>query len=233
MKKLSFIIPVYNEEKIIAKEVEEMIYMAGKMLAHTDYEILLVENGSTDHTKDMAQLLDKTHTEVRIISLLAPSYGKAVKTGLLNGDGEYLVLFNIDLWDIVFVKRALELCEARGYDIVVGSKTMRGAKDLRPWLRKAVTRTFNFVLRLIFGFRGTDTHGMKVLRRSKIIPIVNTCHTDREIFDTELLIRAQKAGLRMTEIPVVCMEKRKSTYGVFKRTPRTLKDLFVLFFTLR
>ncbi len=81
---------------------------------------------------------------------------------------------------------------------------------------------------VFLGFKGTDTHGVKLLRREKIIEIVQECQTDQEVFDTELILRAQKRGLKIKELPVIVREKRITRYSLIKRVPRTLKDLWIL-----
>lgn len=236
--KLSIVIPIYNEEAILEAEVERLV--AGmKQLPELGYELLLVENGSHDRTRAIAEELAKRHgnlpagRQVRVFHLPDAGYGPAMKHGLLQARGEFVVLFNIDFWDVAFIQKAFQLQQAKNLDMVVGSKTMTGAEDTRPFVRRLITKTFNALLRFIFGFHGTDTHGMKLLAREKLIPIIEQCKTEREIFDTEFVMRAQHAGLKTEEIPVVCEERRKTTQTIAKRIPRTAKDLLVLFFSLR
>jgi glycosyltransferase involved in cell wall biosynthesis len=231
--KLSLIIPIYNEEAILAAEVERLVAQMKEVLPEIEYELLLVENGSHDRTRAIAEELASRHTMIRAFHLPDAGYGPAMKHGLLQARGEFVVLFNIDFWDIEFIRKALALQDAKNLDMVVGSKTMQGAEDTRPFVRRLITRTFNGLLRFVFGFHGTDTHGMKLLRRDKMLPIIQQCKTEREIFDTEFVMRAQHAGLKTEEIPVVCEERRKTTYAITKRIPRTVKDLLVLFFSLR
>lgn len=231
--KLSIVIPIYNEEAILGQEVERLVAGMQSLLPHLDYELLLVENGSHDRTHAIAEDLAKRHAEIRVFHLPNAGYGPAMKHGLLQAAGEFVVLFNIDFWDIQFIHRALELQRQKNLDMVVGSKTMEGAEDTRPFVRRLITRAFNALLRFVFGFSGTDTHGMKLLRRAQMTPIIQACKTEREIFDTEFVMRAQHVGLATEEIPVVCEEKRKTTYHIAKRIPRTAKDLLILFFSLR
>lgn len=233
MMQLSIVIPIYNEEAILEKEVRQIISEMGAVLPELNYELLLVENGSFDRTRSIAQQLEKTYPQVRTIYLPTAGYGQALKQGLLQSSGVYTVLFNIDFWDVQFIRRALDLLRAKNIDMAVGSKTMPGAEDARPFPRRFITRVFNALLRTLFGFRGTDTHGIKLLVREKMIPVIQACQTEREIFDTEFVLRAQQVGLKNEEIPVICREKRKTTYRISKRIPRTVKDLVVLFFTLR
>jgi glycosyltransferase involved in cell wall biosynthesis len=165
VKQLSIVIPIYNEEAILEKEVERMIAEMQKTFPSLAYELLLVENGSHDQTRTIAEGLKRRHSEVRTMHLPTAGYGPALKHGLLESQGALVALFNIDFWDVQFIRKALTLQEEKNLDMVVGSKTMEGAEDTRPPLRRLITRTFNTLLRVVFGFSGTDTHGMKLLRR--------------------------------------------------------------------
>lgn len=230
---MSIVIPIYNEEAILEQEVSALIKAVLETNPGLDYELLLVENGSFDQTRKVAEDLAKRYPAIRVLYLPTAGYGQALKHGLLKSRGDLITLFNIDFWDAHFIRRAMELMQTEPQiDMVVGSKTMPGSEDTRPWLRRIITQTFNSVLRLLFGFTGTDTHGMKLIKRMVITPVINECQTEREIFDTEFVLRAHVAGVVSKEIPVVCAEKRKTTYRISKRIPRTIKDLFILFFSL-
>lgn len=232
MKQLSIVIPIYNEEAILEKEIAELVVQMGQLLSDVSYEIILVENGSFDRTRQITRELELRYPSVRGVYLPSAGYGHALKQGLIESTGFYTVLFNIDFWDISFVRKALAIFKEKKVDMVVGSKVMRGAEDSRPWLRRLITRSFNRILHTLFGFHGTDTHGMKVLVRERMLPVVRECKTQREIFDTEFVLRAQLMGLTSEEVPVVCIEKRNTTYNIAKRVPRTAKDMLTLFFTL-
>jgi glycosyltransferase involved in cell wall biosynthesis len=231
MKKLSIIIPVYNEEQILQNEIDEMIFKMDATFPNLDYEVFLVENGSTDQTKAIVGALTKKYPVVRAIYLPVASYGLALRAGLLQGEGINVIIFNIDFWDLEFIGSAFELISK--FDAVVGSKNMPGAQDRRSFSRRFVTKSFNRALKILFGFQGTDTHGIKMFIRDKIVPVVRLCKTSQEIFDTELILRAQKMGLKIAELPVGCEEKRETREGNFKKIRRTLRDLVILFFYLR
>ncbi|MEK9153433.1 MAG: glycosyltransferase family 2 protein, partial [Patescibacteria group bacterium] len=236
MKNISIVIPVHNEEEIIEGEVKGILTSLAKELPALDYEILLVENGSKDRTKQIAEKLSSEVPRIKIISLPLPSYGGALKTGILRSQGDVVVIFNIDFWDIVFIKKALNIHEK--WDLVVGSKNALGAEDLRLVTRRLLTKFFNVFLRVFFGFRGTDTHGMKVMRRDKVSSIAERCRPNKMLFDTELVLRAQHKGLIIKEIPVVCEEKRPSTLipsspiKIIKTGIKVIKDLTIIFISL-
>jgi hypothetical protein len=117
--------------------------------------------------------------------------------------------------------------------MVVGSKAMKGASDQRPLLRRAATRIINGMLRVALDFRGTDTHGLKAFTRSALLPIVEACVIDRDLFASELVIRASRADLRVLEIPVRLHEKRPPAINLVKRVPNVLRGMAKLTYVIR
>jgi len=221
---VSIVIPVYNEEKILESAVKEIVVEADKL--NIDYELIICENGSKDRTLEIGQNLSIIYPQVRAIHCPEPNYGAALELGILKSIGENVVCFEIDFWDGPFIEIAKVLL--RKYDAVVGSKGAKGARDRRPLIRRIITYSFNLFLRIFFGFQGTDTHGIKAFRRDKSIKIVNDCKTSKDIFATELILRMQRAGFYMCEIPLEIEERRPPTIGLLKRVPSTIKNLFTL-----
>ena len=95
------------------------------------------------------------------------------------------------------------------------------------------TLVINGMLRVALGFRGTDTHGLKAFRREPVQPIASACQIDRDLFASELVIRAERAGLGVREIPVRVQEKRPPTLGLARRVPNVLKNFAKLFVAIR
>lgn len=222
---ISIVIPIHNEESLL----ESLVTGITNGLADfpETYEIILCENGSHDRTLELALALAAQDNRLVVLSSPEAGYGAAIRRGILHSRGERIILFNADLWDMDFLRDAYQLL-AR-HDIVIASKRHPDSRDHRPVNRRFITWGFNFLLYVLFGFTGTDTHGMKAFRRATIAPIVRRCLTDREIFDTEVILRAQQAGLSITELPTTVEETRPSRYSTFARVPRTFKDLWVLY----
>ncbi|HEY6317052.1 MAG TPA: glycosyltransferase family 2 protein, partial [Acidimicrobiia bacterium] len=109
--------------------------------------------------------------------------------------------------------------------IVVGSKRAPDARDERSWPRRFVTGVFAAVLRVGFGLRVSDTHGMKALDRERVLALAEACRSDGELFDTELILRAERAGLGVVELPVTVAERRPSRTSITRRSLRTLAGL--------
>jgi len=219
---VSIVIPVYNEEGILREAVTELLEALPTTLS---FEVIVAENGSSDRTVELAEHLAAERPEVRTFSLGEPNYGKALRRGILEARGKYVICEEIDLCDLDFHRRALDHLQHRDADMVVGSKAMKGASDERPLLRRAATRVLNSMLRVALDFRGTDTHGLKAFHRETLLPVVEQCVIDRDLFASEFVFRAGRAGVRVLEIPVKLHEKRPPSIHLVKRVPATLRGM--------
>ena len=195
-------------------------------------EIVVCENGSTDETLSVSRKFERAHPQIRVEQIAVPNYGLALKHAIECCTNDTVVVFNIDFWSMEFVRKALGQLEHA--EMVLASKVMPGADDQRPLIRRVITRGFNGFLRLVFGFKGSDTHGMKAFKRVSLLPILSACVTDHFILDTELVIRAERLGLRIAEIPVRVREYRQPSYRtIIRRIPNVVWNLGSLWFALR
>jgi glycosyltransferase involved in cell wall biosynthesis len=230
--RISVVMPAFNEEADLEAAVTEVV--EGLSARGLDTEVLVVENGSTDGTRRLALELGARLGPVRALTLDQPDYGRALRAGLLDARGCYVVNFDVDYVDLTFVDRALELMDgAGGPHLVVGTKRGRGSLDTRRWHRRLVTAVYSRLLRSAFGLGVSDTHGMKAMRRGAVLELARACRTGTDLFDTELVLRAERAGLRVAEIPVVVVERRPSRTSILHRLPRTVRGLVVLHRDLR
>jgi glycosyltransferase AglD len=271
---LSVVMPAHNEEPYLEAAVSAVVEGLAKRAYAADdglpFEVIVVENGSADHTIEVARKLAESHPEVRVLSRPQADYGLALRAGFLAAGGDLVVNFDVDYVDLAFLDAALALMASPspGHSspsprpaspsprpaspsprpaspsltrapipsetaadasarpvIVVGSKRGPGADDHRSAGRRVVTAVFSGVLRHGFGLRVSDTHGVKLLRRPPLVPLVAACRFGADIFDTELILRAERAGWSVAEIPVTVNDQRPPRTPILRRIPRSLLGL--------
>jgi glycosyltransferase involved in cell wall biosynthesis len=221
---VSVVMPAHNEAGLLDETLRTLTTaLRDRQLR---FELLVVENGSTDTTLADARAFAAADDAVSVLTRPVADYGEAMRAGILAATGAVVVVFDVDYFDPEFVDRVLpDLTAAGGPAIIVGSKRAKGTHDTRPWPRRAITAGFATVLRLGFGLRVSDTHGMKAMRREAVEPIVRRCRNGTDLFDTELVLRADRAGMAIAEVPVTVEERRPSRTPIARRVARTLVGL--------
>jgi len=224
---LSIVVPVYNEADFIPQALPLLISeMDGLGLP---YRIHLVENGSNDGSADVARAV-AGKAPVSVSSLSTADYGAAMRHGFLEAEGDWVVNFDIDYFSAEFLKQVISTPDA---DLVIGSKRNPSSEDRRPLIRRLATWVFNLMLRTILGSKVSDTHGMKAFRRALVDELAGLVVSRQDLYDTELVIRAERYGYRIVEVPVVVEEIRAARSSLVKRVPRTVVGLIRIRRTLR
>lgn len=218
---LTLVVPVLNEADYLPLALPRMVAAVEETGA--PYRILIVENGSSDGTAEVAREVGAGQA-VEVISLPEPDYGAAMRAGFLAAEGDWVVNLDIDYFSTEFLRRVLE--QPEDVDLVIGSKRDPSSRDRRPLIRRVATRVFNLLLRVILDSRVTDTHGMKGFRRELVEDLAPIVESTRDLFDTELVMRAERAGYRIVEVPVQVVEMRSARSSLLKRVPRTILGLF-------
>jgi len=228
---VSIVIPIYNEEGILHSAVVDLRERIG---AYPEgYEIVLAENGSKDRTVEVAEELARKYPEVVLIRAGEPNYGLALEKGIHAARGDFVICDEIDLCDVDFHREALALLEAGAADLVIGSKLIQGAADQRPVFRHAASIVYTTLLKALLDFPGSDTHGLKAFRRERLLPVLDACQTDKDVFASEFVIRAYRAGIPVREIPIRVVEKRPPSINLLRRVPNVLKNLGKLTWAIR
>jgi len=202
---LSIIIPAYNEEKRLPKTLREI----DKYLKNQNYEseIIVVSDGSTDRTVEVVRELMSEIKNLEILDFKG-NFGKGfgVKEGMLAAKGKYRLFTDADnSTSIDQVEKMWSFFEA-GYDVVVGSRDIKGAilDPPQPWQRRLTGEAFKLIRKIIIGlWEIQDTQcGFKGFTKEAAENIFPKVRILRFAFDPEILILAKKLGYKIKEIPV-------------------------------
>lgn len=218
---VSVVIPVHDEADYLPAAVDQLFAELASVDA--DIDVLIAENGSSDESAEVVRRLAAVHPSLALLELPTADYGAAMRAGFLASTGQWAVNFDIDYFSGEFLSEAITHDEA---DVVLASKRAPGSSDQRSSFRRLATWGFNILLRTLLASGVSDTHGMKAIRRAVINDVAPQVVSTQDLFDTELVIRAERAGYRIVEVPVMVQEQRHSKSRLLKRVPRTLKGLW-------
>mgnify|MGYP001337756718 CR=1 FL=1 len=215
---ISVVIPAYNEEKRIEKTIRAICQYLKNKGYH--FEIIVVDDGSTDSTSRLILMLSKQIENIRLISHRKNmGKGAAVRSGVLASRGGMVLFTDADLSTPIAELEKMENQLHDGYDIVIGSRKQKGAliPVPQPWHRRVSGVVFHFLVRIILGLPFSDTQcGFKLFKtdvaRSLFLDMNNSGFT----FDIEILHKALTSGYRIKEIGVVWMDSPNTTVKFFK-----------------
>jgi glycosyltransferase involved in cell wall biosynthesis len=220
----SIVVPIHNEADFLQSAVADLRAELATVSANP--EIYLVENGSTDETLSIAQRLAKGQEGLVVLTLPQPDYGAAIRAGLLAASGDWVVTFDLDYYSGRFIDQLREVRDRA--DVVIASKRAPGSEDHRSLVRRSGTRVFNVLVRTMLGTHVSDTHGIKAFARVVIDELADRVISTKDLFDTELVVRAERSGFRIVEVPVTVQEQREARSSYVRRVPRALAGLVQL-----
>ena len=222
---LSVAIPIFNEQKILENTLLNFAAEFDAVVGPGRWAYVLVENGSADSTLEVARRMITKWPGSKVIELNKPDYGNALREGMLNADYPWTMILNIDhQWDTPFFKWAWD--NRADYDMIMGSKSADLSLNSQTRYRKILSAGINALFRYYVDFSGADTHGMKVMRTEAVKPLAEVCIMRRGQFDSELVIRSLRKGLRTVEVPVYYSERRKQRNFMIKKIGQNVINLF-------
>jgi glycosyltransferase involved in cell wall biosynthesis len=229
MASVDIVIPVYNEEHVLAESLSTL----RKFLAHGfehEYRIVVADNASTDGTLALAQKLAQKHADVASLHIPQKGRGRALRAAWLTSPADILSYMDVDLsTDLVAFPPLIEAIAGDGYDIAIGSRLARGADTQRSLKREAISRSYNVMIKGLFFTRFSDAQcGFKAVSRRAAQDLVPLIENNEWFFDTELLIVAEKAGYRVKEIPVRWLEDPDTRVNVPKTVWEDIRGLMRL-----
>jgi glycosyltransferase involved in cell wall biosynthesis len=223
---LSIFFPAHNEEENIAATIASALLVAEQSPYVRTYEIIIVDDGSTDNTASIARDLARTNENIRVISHpINKGYGAALKTGLAAARMEYVFFTDADLqFDIVEMQNLL--VHLPDFEVVVGYRAPR--QD--PWMRLLNARGWNILNRIFFGLHVRDIDcAFKIFKRALIQNLVLS--SEGAMINAEILIKLKQAGVAIKEVPVSHLPRRAGSPTGAKPSVifRALREMVTLY----
>jgi glycosyltransferase involved in cell wall biosynthesis len=226
-KVISVVVPCYNEEKTIQKNLTKIFNYLNEHWE--DFEVIVVNDGSTDGTlKEIKKVQEKLPLRL-IDNPTNKGKGGVVKQGVLESSGELVMFLDADLGIPIeeLEKFAPEI--ERGYDIVIASRFVPGLRIIRPvpWHRKIMEKVFRLLRLIILNDRNVkDTQcGFKVFQREAAMKIFPYLTVERFAFDAELIYLANQRHLKIKEIPISLQNPPNSHIRLFRDPLNMTLDL--------
>ncbi len=225
---LSIIIPAYNEESRLPRTLTE----TAEFVQSQEYqaEILVVDDGSTDRTADVVEEFAARYPCIRLVRAPHGGKGHAVKTGMLQAQGEYAFLCDADLAMPITELPKFLPPQQNGYHVAIGSREIAGAVRYdEPGYRHLMGRVFNGLVKIMAvpGFEDTQC-GFKCFHRSVIADLFSNQTIDGFGFDVEVLYIAQKRGYNIVEVPIHWYYQAESKVHPVRDTLRMFQDIIIV-----
>lgn len=232
LKELSVFFPTYNEEKNIVKVVKNTKSVLQKTA--DKWEIIIVNDGSQDDTKKVAEKLSKSDKRIRVVNhKVNKGYGGALKTGFKSAKYEWVAFADSDgQFDFAEIKSFIKKQKQTDADLVVGFRKKRADS----FMRKVYTKVWSHILpRILFNLKVTDySCGFKLIKK-KVFEDVQPLIGEEKVTQIEMLVKAQRAGFKFAEVGVnhYPREHGKQTGADLKVIAKSIVDLTKLWNKLR
>lgn len=198
---ISLVIPVYNQAKNVIQTLDRIKRIMN--LTKLRYELIVVNDGSTDNTLELLQREKETDSRVKLFSYdKNEGKGYAVRTGIMNSKGKAVVFIDGDS-DISVESIVGFIAALRSWDIIIASKAHPLSRVNTPLSRRLLSKGFNYLVRLMLGLKFRDTQsGMKAGNGDVLRVLFKFMTVRRYAFDVELLAIAHAMKLRIKEMPI-------------------------------
>ena len=200
---LDLVIPVYNEERDLGPSIQRVHDYLTATFPYS-FRITIADNASTDATWLEAELLESRYEHVRAVHLQEKGRGRALRSVWMDSDAAVLAYTDVDLsTDLAGLLPLVAPLVTGHSDLSIGSRLARGARVVRGPKREVISRCYNVLLRGLLRARFSDAQcGFKAIRADAAKALLPLVEDNNWFFDTELLVLAERAGLRIHEVPV-------------------------------
>src|SRR6202171_3456644 len=221
---LDIVIPVYNEEQDLPGSVRRLHHFLATEVPYPS-RITVADNASTDCTLAVAQALADELPDVDVIHLDAKGRGGALYTAWMSSDADVVAYMDVDLSTDLSALMPLVAPLISGHsDVAIGSRLAASSRVVRGPKREFVSRSYNLILRGVLGARFSDAQcGFKAVRADVARQLLPLVVDTGWFFDTELLVIAERAGLRIHEVPVDWVDDPDSRVDIINTAINALK----------
>ncbi|MGZ4604553.1 MAG: glycosyltransferase [Blastococcus sp.] len=223
---LDIVIPVHNEERDLEPCVRRLHAYLTDELGYP-FRITVAENASTDGTVEVARRLSAELPGVRVMALAEPGRGRALRTAWLASEAPVLVYMDVDLSTDLAALLPLVAPLMTGHsDLAIGTRLARSSRVIRGAKREVISRSYNLLLRGALATRLSDAQcGFKAIRSEVAARLLPLVEDDGWFFDTELLVLAERSGLRIHEVPVDWVDDPDSRVDIVKTAKADLAGI--------
>ena len=225
--RVDVVIPVYNEVKVLEQSVSTTLALFDQNPQY-DWRVVIADNGSNDGTSELARSLEARDPRVRALILEVKGRGLALREAWLSSDAGVVSYMDVDLsTDIRHLPELIAMVAERGCDVAIGYRLARGAKTDRQLKREITSRGYVALIRLTFPrLRISDAQcGFKALNRKAVEAIVPRIENRMWFFDTEMLILAHQAKLKICELPVRWVEDKDTKVKIVSTAIEDIRGL--------
>ena len=205
IKSISVVVPAYNEENDLRTSIK-IIHNYLMNQVKTKFEILIVENGSTDNTANIAKELEAELSNVKAFSLDTPSFGGAYRYGILHANNDMVTLYPVDLaFSLDFIGRAYKLIEK--YPIILGVRFHQKSEVDRPLIRTFISKSHTMLVNAFFRTNYNDVDCLKAFQTDIGKKLVKHTSAEGPFIEVEFVNLIKKNRIRYCEIPINHIEK--------------------------
>jgi glycosyltransferase involved in cell wall biosynthesis/putative flippase GtrA len=223
---VDIVIPVKDEERDLAPSVRRLCSYLREQFPFTA-RITIADNGSTDKTWAVAMALSREFPGVTAVHMEQPGRGRALRAIWAASDADVLAYMDVDLSTDLNALLPLVAPLLSGHsDIAIGTRLARGSRVIRGPRREVISRSYNLLLRASLGAEFTDAQcGFKAIRRDQARALLPLTEDTGWFFDTELLVLAERAGLRIHEVPVDWIDDTDSRVDILATALADLRGI--------
>lgn len=225
IQSISVVVPAFNEEKDLRTSIK-IIHKYMTKLIGPNFEILIIENGSTDRTAEIAIELDKEFTNVKSFSLKKASLGDAYRYGVNIAKCDMIIAYPVDLaFSLEFIGKAFE--RINKYPIILGVRFHQQSTNERPFIRILISRVHTFLVNLLFHTSYNDVDCLKAYRANVGKKIVKLTSATGPFIEVELVYLIEKLGIEFQEFPINHVEEElaRHPYYIIRSIIRNLIKL--------